>query len=96
MRDGPSLQKELLLCVYYTGVLSHGQLLFWDFCFEEMAMENHQVAKWKKIKTIVVTKKKLQIDGRKEFEEKVLDLKKSLEHDSKECMKEPLTHSRRI
>jgi len=44
MRDGPSLQKELLVCVYYTGVLSHSQLLFWDFCFEEMAMKSHQVA----------------------------------------------------
>jgi len=44
MRDGPSLQKELLVCVYYTGVLSHSQLLFWDFYFEEMAMESYHVA----------------------------------------------------
>jgi hypothetical protein len=44
IRDGPSLQKELLVCVYYTGVLSHSQLLFWYFCFEEMAMEGHQMA----------------------------------------------------
>ena len=39
MTDGPLLEKELLICVYYTGVLSHSQLLFWDFCFEDMAMD---------------------------------------------------------
>lgn len=44
MKDGPSLQKEMLVCVYYTGVLSHSQLLSLDFCFEEMAMEGHQMA----------------------------------------------------
>jgi hypothetical protein len=44
MSDGPLLQKELLVCVYYTGVLSHNQLLFWEFCFKEMAMEGHQMA----------------------------------------------------
>jgi len=43
-RDGRLLQKELLVCVYYSGVLSHSQLLFWDFCFEEVAMESHQMA----------------------------------------------------
>jgi len=59
-------------------VLSNSQLLFWDFCFVEMAMESHQVANVEKDQNHGSYKKKLQIDGRKEFAEKVLDLKKSL------------------
>jgi len=39
--------------------------------------------------------KKLQTDRRKAFEEKLLDLKKVLEHGRRECMKGPLTQSRR-
>jgi hypothetical protein len=40
--------------------------------------------------------KKLEINGRKASEEKVLDLKKTLEHESRECMKGPLTQSIRL